>query len=92
MTTAGIDLIATRMTGIRSLLIRYCPDPGALIASFEAVHRLEILHTNQQLCSANQEADCIWIVEDGQLKVMAGDSVIWRGPGEIIGEMAFLRG
>jgi hypothetical protein len=35
------------MTGIRSFLIRYCPDPGALIASFEAVHRLEILHTNQ---------------------------------------------
>jgi len=92
MTTAGVDLIATRMTGIRSFLIRYCPDPGALIASFEAVHRLEILHTNQQLCSANQEADCIWIVEDGQLKVMAGDSVIWRGPGEIVGEMAFLRG
>ncbi|WP_345821868.1 adenylate/guanylate cyclase domain-containing protein [Methylobacterium fujisawaense] len=84
--------MVTKTTGIRAFLHRCCSDPSALIASFEAVHRLETLHADQTLCSANEEADCIWIVEDGQLKVLAGDSVVWRGPGEIVGEMAFLRG
>lgn len=90
-TTIGGGLMTTKTTGIRAFLHRCCSDPSALIASFEAVHRLETLHADQTLCSANEEADCIWIVEDSQLKVLAGESVVWRGPGEIVGEMAFLR-
>ncbi|MFB0490003.1 class 3 adenylate cyclase [Methylobacterium sp. OAE515] len=84
--------MATKTTWIRAFLHRYCSDPSALIASFEAVHRLETLHADRTLCSANDEADCIWIIEDGRLKVLAGESVVWRGSGEIAGEMAFLRG
>ncbi|WP_457104660.1 hypothetical protein [Methylobacterium sp. P5_C11] len=84
--------MATNSNGIRAFLHQYCSDPSALIASFEVAHRLETLHADQRLCSANEEADCIWIVEDGQPKVLAGASVIWRGPDEIVREMAFRLG
>lgn len=84
--------MAANTSGIRTFLRRHCSDPEALITIFEAGHRLETLQADARLCSASEEADCIWIVEDGQLKVLAGEFVVWRGPGEIVGEMAFLRG
>ncbi len=85
--------MAANTSGIRTFLRQYCPDPEALIPTFEeARDRLYTLQADARLCSANEDADCIWIVEDGQLKVLAGEAVVWRGPGEIVGEMAFLRG
>ena len=81
-----------KISGIRTFLQQHCPNPSALIAVFEGEYRLDTLSANDRLCSAADEAECVWIVEEGQLKVSAGESVIWRGAGEIVGEMAFLRG
>ncbi|GJE01655.1 adenylate/guanylate cyclase domain-containing protein [Methylobacterium isbiliense] len=84
--------MAAHTSGIRTFLQRHCSDPAALISVFEGEHRLYTLSANERLCSAGEEAESVWIVEEGQLKVLAGESIVWRGAGEIIGEMAFLRG
>jgi class 3 adenylate cyclase len=62
-----------------------------LMPLFTGERRVETLASNQPLCSMDEDADCIWIVEEGLLQVMAGVSAVWRQAGDIIGEMAFLR-
>ncbi len=81
-----------RSRGISTFLERYCPDPVGLEAAFQRELRVQTLHEGQALCSGSDEADCLWIVDEGLLQVMAGSTIARRGPGEIIGEMAFLRG
>ena len=78
--------------GISSFLEKCCLDPAGLAAALQSELRVQTLHEGQHLCLGSDEADCLWIVEEGLLQVMAGSTIARRGPGEIIGEMAFLRG
>jgi hypothetical protein len=61
-----------RSRGISTFLERYCPDPVGLEAAFQRELRVQTLHEGQALCSGSEEADCLWIVEEGLLQVMAG--------------------
>lgn len=81
-----------RSLGISIFLEKYCPDPAVLTAALHDELRVQTLHEGQALCSGSEEADCLWIVEEGLLQVMAGGPIARRERGEIIGEMAFLRG
>ena len=58
--------MAAHTSGIRTFLQRHCSDPAALISVFEGEHRLYTLSANERLCSAGEEAESVWIVEEGQ--------------------------
>ena len=77
--------------GLEGFLVRYCPEPEVLLQILGRERRLKHVADGESLCLAGDEADCVWIVEEGRFRIETEGLIAVRGPGDILGEMAFLR-
>lgn len=77
--------------GLRAFLQRYCPEPDGLVGALTGERRLMTIKDREALCLTGQEADCVWVVEEGRFRIETDGLIATRGRGDILGEMAFLR-
>lgn len=78
--------------GVRLFLDGHGAASEALLKAFASDRRLKTVEDGGKLCLVGEDADCVWIVEEGHFRIELGSLVARRGPGELIGEMAFFRG
>ncbi|WP_019904777.1 adenylate/guanylate cyclase domain-containing protein [Methylobacterium sp. 77] len=78
-------------TGVHRFLRRYASDPERLAAVLVTEFDLVSCAADHTLCRAGDEADCVWIVEDGEFGIRTSHKFTSRGLGEIVGEAAFFR-
>jgi class 3 adenylate cyclase len=86
-----MNVFQTSCGGLGSFLQRHCPHPGILLAAIGDERRVARLRDGERLCSRSDPADCLWVVEEGRFRIETEGVITARGPGEIIGELAFLR-
>lgn len=77
--------------GLRTFLERYSPDADGLFEALGRERRLARFRHGERLCVTGDEATCVWVVEEGSVRIETEEPIATRGPGDILGEMAFLR-
>ncbi|WP_349962883.1 adenylate/guanylate cyclase domain-containing protein [Rhizobium sp. ZPR3] len=77
---------------ISQFLAEFCPSPTSLEAFFlNAARRVLNLRDGQLLCRKGDEADEMWLILKGQVRVEDRGLIAVRSVGEIVGEVAFVR-
>ena len=73
----------------------YCPAPDLMRLALSRVgvpERVNWLEDRVFLCRQGDVADCYWVICQGHVRVERADAqIVFRGPGEMVGEQAFYR-
>lgn len=80
-----------KRTRIDEFLDRHCPAPDLLRGVLTSGGRLRRLQEGERLCGEDEVADCLWIVERGEVGIKRGQRIVRRQPGDVVGEAAFYR-
>lgn len=79
---------------LEEFLDRSCPNPPMIRGALERIGLRSIVDKSpgEIICQQGALAEAYWLILDGQVEIRANDKFIrTRGPGELIGEQAYLK-